>query len=158
MVTSDQDRFSLQDYLSRGIAGDDGITSVELKPMRESDYIRLPYNQDINERSLRLCSWNVHVTTSYLDILELIDQFSSSLDTIGLCETFLSSNQSISLYSFPGYDLRIKNRVLMGRGGVGFLVKNGLNYQERDDLSIWMEGKVEVFSIEIEFDGKKNII
>ena len=46
----------------------------------------------------------------------------------------------------------------MGRGGVGFLVKNGLNYQERDNLSIWMKGKVEVFSIEIEFDGKKSII
>ena len=35
---------------------------------------------------------------------------------------------------------------------------NGLNYQERNDVSIWMEGKVEVFSIEIKFDGKKNII
>ena len=32
-----------------------------------------------------------------------------------------------------------------------------MNYQERDDISIWMEGKVEVFSIEIEFDGEKNI-
>ena len=39
-------------------AGDDGITSVELKHMRESEYIQLPYNQDINERSMRLCSWN----------------------------------------------------------------------------------------------------
>ena len=68
MVTSDQDRFSLEDYLSRVIAGDDGVTSVELKPMRESEYIGLPYNYDINERSLQLCSWNVHVTTSYLHI------------------------------------------------------------------------------------------
>jgi hypothetical protein len=44
----------------------------------------------------------------------------------------------------------------MSRGGVGFLLKNGLYYNERDDLSIWIEGKVEVFSIEI--DGRKNII
>ena len=49
-----QDRFSLQDYLSRGIAGDDDIWIVELKPMRESDYIRLPYIHDKNEKSLRL--------------------------------------------------------------------------------------------------------
>ena len=46
----------------------------------------------------------------------------------------------------------------MGRNGVGFLVKNGLNCQKRDDLSIWKEGKVEAFSIEIEFGGKKNTI
>jgi len=30
-----------------------------------------------------------------------------------------------------------------------------LNYNERDVISIWIEGKVEVFSIEIEFDGEK---
>jgi hypothetical protein len=63
MIMSDQDRFSLQDYFLRSIAGDDDIPIVELKPMRESDYIWLPYIHDINEKCLRLCSWNVHVTT-----------------------------------------------------------------------------------------------
>ena len=120
----------------RGIVGDNSITSVELKPMRECDLIRPSYYQYINERSLRICFCNVHATTSYLDILELIGQFSSSFDIIGLCETFLSSNQSNSLYSFSGYDFRIKNQVLMGRNGVGFVAKNGLNCQKRDDLSI----------------------
>ena len=77
MIMSDQDRYSLQDYLSGGITGDDDIPIVELKPMKESDYARLPHNHDIKEKSLRLCSWNVHVATSYLDILKLIGTFFS---------------------------------------------------------------------------------
>ena len=56
--------------------------------MRESDYVRLPYIHDINQKSLRLSSWIVHMTTSFLDILELIEQFSSSFVNMGLCKTF----------------------------------------------------------------------
>jgi len=58
------------------------------------------------------------VATSYLDILKLIEQFSSSFDIIGLCGTFSGSNQSLSLHSFPGCDFRVKDRVVMGLGVV----------------------------------------
>ena len=117
----------------------------------------MPYIHDINEKSLRLYFWNVHDITSYLDILELIEQFSSSFNIIGISETFFSSNQSqsLSLYSFLGFYLRVKNRVVMSHGRVRSLVKNGLKYNKMNDLSIWIEGKFEVFSIEIELDGRK---
>ena len=44
----DQGRFALLNYLSRSIASDDNISMVELKPVKKSEYIRLPPN--INEK------------------------------------------------------------------------------------------------------------
>ena len=43
----------------------------------------------------------------------------------------------------------------MSRGGVGFLVKNGLNYKERDYLSIWIEGRLEVFQPKLNLMGDR---
>ncbi|XP_065576967.1 protein mahjong-like isoform X1 [Artemia franciscana] len=77
-------------------------------------------------------------------VFNMIQSMDDTIDTIYGCTTISTAILgTLFPMHYPGYDLRTKKRVLMGRGGVGFLVKNGLNYQERDDLSIWMEDESE---------------
>jgi len=95
---------------------------------------------------------------SYHELLQLLDDIESNLDVIGLCETFLTSDQSHSSYSFPGYKLIVKNRVSLNRRGVGLLIKHCLKYEVREDLIIWLEGEVESNSVEVEFNGGTNLI
>ena len=39
----------------------------------------------------------------------------------------------------------VKNRMSLNRGGVGFLIKECFKYEVREDLIIWIEGKLENF-------------
>ena len=52
----------------------------------------------------------------------------------------------------------VKNQISLNRGGVGSLIKKCLKYEARDGLIIWIEGKVESSSIEVELNGRKNLI
>jgi len=87
------------------------------------------------------------VTSSYLDILRLLDDFSFLCDVLGPCETLLCTNQSLSPYSFTGYNLLVKNRTSLGRGGIILLVKEGIKSYIWNDFSIWKEGKVDIFQL-----------
>ncbi|XP_065573607.1 molybdenum cofactor sulfurase 2-like isoform X5 [Artemia franciscana] len=51
--------------------------------------------------------------------------------------------------TFKGYTLISKNRSLMGRGGLAFIIKDDIKFKVREDLSLWIEGKIETFAIEI---------
>ena len=82
----------------------------------------------------------------------------SSIDALGICETFLSMDSCLSSYIFPGYQMISKVRNRMRQGGLSFLLKNGIKFEERDDLCLWIEGKVEIFFVEIVFDENKKIV
>ena len=65
--------------------------------------------------------------------------FHRNFHRVGVCESFLSTDHSLSLYSFSGYKVQVKNRASMSRGGIAFLAKEGIGYSVRDDLSIVMK-------------------
>jgi len=46
----------------------------------------------------------------------------------------------------------------MARGELAFIVKEELKYMERDDLSLWIKGKVKIFSIEEEINDNLKVI
>lgn len=148
--------FRIEDVLDAQIGQDANIPFFSLRPLQESSYI-VPSNI-LQQDSLCLCSWNCHLTTGYLDVLQFIEDSTQNIDLIAICETFISSDQSLSSFVFPGYSLEVKNRKSLNRGGLGFLVKMNLNYSIRDDLIVWIEGKIESFCVELEIEKKKIII
>jgi len=99
MVGSEVEKINLEDCLSRGIArgNDSPITQLNKK---NSVYLRAPheFSSIENDEYLYLYSWNVHVTLSYLDILRLLEDLFSQFDVVGLCQTFLCANLSLSIY------------------------------------------------------------
>ena len=48
----------------------------------------------------------------------------------------------------------MKSKILLRPGQITFPMKEGNGYSVRDDLSIWNEGQVESFSVEIESNCK----
>ena len=145
----------IEDHLEAQIGSED-LPIINSKPLRESSYI-LP-SQVSSDISLCLCKWNCHLTTGYLDVLQMIKISSSKFDIMGICETFLSSDQSLSAFSFPGYDFEVRNRSTMNRGGLGFLIKKNMKYMVREDLGVWIEGKIESFCLELEIEKRKVLI
>ena len=82
--------------------------------LRQSTLIRPSKNgcsSDKAEQMIRVCTRNCHVTTDYLDILQLFEDSHSEFDIIGIYGTFMSQDQSLSAYSFPGYHLEVMSRV-----------------------------------------------
>lgn len=133
--------------------------NADFSPQRDSCYVDvISSGLEVNARSFCLCHWNCHVTSTYYEILQLIDNVNSKFDVIGLCETFLTSEHVLSLYNFPGYRLIVRNRERMGRGGLAFLVKDHFVAKIREDLSVWIEGKVESLTLELEVGGKNILI
>ena len=37
----------------------------------------------------------------------------------------------------------------MGRGGLAFIIEDDVKFKVREDLSLWIEGKIETFATEI---------
>ncbi|XP_065580163.1 uncharacterized protein LOC136040026 [Artemia franciscana] len=51
---------------------------------------------------------------------------------------------------------KVRNR--MRQGGLSFFLKNGIQFEEKDDLCLWIEGKVDIFSVETVFDENKKMV
>ena len=141
-----------EDHLEAQIGHDD-LPLIESKPHCESSYILK--SQISSERSLCLCSWKCHLTTGYLDVLQLIEKSSSKFDIMGISETFLNADKYLSAYYFPGYNFEVRNRLTMNRGGLRVLINKNVRYMNRENLGVWIEGKFESFCLEFEIEGKK---
>ena len=130
------------------------------KPLRPSRYVRFEEFGQIKKELYSLCvaQWNCHITSAFEEIVQFLSNIDSVIDVLGICESFLSLYSLLSSYAFPGYQLISKSRHSMGRGGLAFLVREGLNFEEREDLYLWNEGKIEIFSIEIEINNGKKLI
>ena len=59
-----------------------------------------------------------------------------------LCETFLTYLNA-SMFPIPGYEFVHKSRNNLSKGGVAIYVLLGLNYMERPDLWVNIEGEFE---------------
>ena len=64
------------------------------------------------------------------------------LDFIMICETFLHSRNE-NLLNIPLYKLVSRNRSNTSRGGVCIYVKDTIQFEERNDFTIFDEGKFE---------------
>ena len=69
-------------------------------------------------------------------------------DVMGLAETWLDAESEKSLV-IQGYSAICASRKRKGGGGVAVLVRDGLTYRERPDLSKFVEGEFESTFVEI---------
>ncbi len=70
------------------------------------------------------------------------------MDCVLLCETFID-DANACLYSLPGYNLFCRNRERMRRGGIAIYIRQDLQCNRRDDISINVEGEFESLFLEI---------
>ena len=74
-----------------------------------------------------------------------INSLLNNLDVLGLCETWLDDDDCWEDYEVDGFKLERKDRQTGDRGGVGFYIRDNLNYrrmkkiESRDVESIWIE-------------------
>ena len=78
-------------------------------------------------------------------------------DFILLCETFLHDGNT-HLFGLPGYNFIYKNRINMRRGGVCMYIKDSIQFNLRDDLATFEEGKFESIFIETVNTVRKTIV
>ena len=94
----------------------------------------------------------------FKDLVVDITKPSFDLDIIGLSEIFKINNE----FNLPGYHDFIHSNRPEGddnRGGVGFFIKDEINYTVRSDLSIFIPHVIETLFIEITKNhGKPNIV
>ena len=134
-------------------------SSITFLQNRDSFYVNLLSSVfNLDENSFCFGHWNCHVMTSNHEILQILDSKNCRFDVIGQCKTFLTLVHTLSLFSFPGYQLIVKNRKTKARRGLAFLVKEHLVANTREDYFIWIEDRVETFTLELEIEGNKILI
>ena len=146
----------VNEILECKIARDSVVNCPE--SVRKSQYVTFQFPIRKENKSFRVSEWNCHVTSSTEDIENFLSSMNSSIDVLGICETFLSMDSCLSSYIFPGYQIISKVRNRTRQGGLSFLLKNGIKFEERDDLCLWIESMVEIFYVEIVFDESKKIV
>lgn len=131
--------------------------------LSDCDYLDISEENLIykRENSFTIAHFNIHSIPSkyddFLQLLKLLDEKNLSPDIIMLCETFLSEKNH-SRFHFQGYNMVNAYRVNKKRGGVSLLIKLGINYVERPDLSLFEEGKFESIFLEIQQNKSRNIV
>ena len=73
--------------------------------------------------------------------LEYLNNLCTEFDIIGVCETWLTCDNS-DLYKMKGYDHVKQVRINRKGGGVSLFIRNNINFSERNDVFInetWCE-------------------
>ncbi len=131
-----------------------------------SSYIDIESFTDNSNKGFQYKNCAMHINIQSLpakleslkSMLADLSEKNIKLDYLMLCETFLKDNTS-HLFEIPGYTLVCKNRSHNTRGGgVAIYVNELYNYEVRDDLSVFDEGKFESLFIEIKSRSQKLII
>ena len=79
------------------------------------------------------------------------------IDYILLCETFVNDDNA-HLFKLPNYNLIYKNRKIKSKGGVAIYIRDNIQYNLREDLSIFIEGEFESIFIESINNGQTSIV
>ena len=79
------------------------------------------------------------------------------LHVILLCETFIK-DLHVNYCNIEDYDFVYSNRSGRMGGGIGIYVHKTVDYIERPDLNVFLDGKVESVFIEIKFNRKSLIV
>ena len=89
--------------------------------------------------------------SSKVDQLEtLLSELSDAhveIDYILLCETFVNDDNA-HIFKLPNYNFNYKNRKIKAKGGVAIYIRDNIQYNLREDLSILIEGEFESIFIE----------
>jgi len=148
LLRLENNRFSLDNILSSDVGSLSEFRDKQ--PARLSKYVALDdVSAPIMLSGFQILHWNCHLTTSHEDIVDIINKLDSEVQVIGICESFISEQCPASLFNFPGYTLISKNQSAMERGSLAFIIKNDVKFKVREDLSLWIKGKIETFVIEI---------
>ena len=96
-------------------------------------------------RGFKIANLNITSLIKHIDELRIIYMHNQELDVLGINETRLDSDVPIDLISIDGYTWIAKNRNRSG-GGVGFYIRNSINFEVRQDLN---NNEIESLTIEI---------
>ena len=106
------------------------------------------FAMSVNIRSLKN-------TLNFTKLETLILSMEIKPHLIGVCETWLSLDSTGMYQNLSGYDFISNPRILRTGGGVGFYVKKGLHFIEREDLWIMEEGFYESCFIDVIAKNKR---
>ena len=70
------------------------------------------------------------------------------IDYILLCETCVVNDDNVHLFKLLNYNIICKNRKIKAKGGVAIYIRDNIQYNLREDLSIFIEGGFESIFIE----------
>ena len=126
----------------------DNFLSHETLWNNKCDYVQLDtcVNLNTDNYNLIILQLNICGLISHQDELKLLlhklSKKNSGVDIILLCETFLNK-KTAKLIQIPGYNMIANNHQHNKGGGTAILIKDGLKYNRRKDLDIFIEKEVE---------------
>ena len=130
--------------------------------LNECDYVNLEdmNNTVVSKSDLSIYQLNIrsllHKFTNLKNTINLLENKNIFLDLISLCETHLTDLKE-PLCELNGYKLESNNRKQKKGGGVCIYVRDTYKYVRRNDLEIFLEGRLESCIVEI-VCPKKNVI
>ena len=93
--------------------------------------------------NLKCSTSSIQGLSSKFDQLQtLLSELSDAhveIDYILLCETFVNDDNA-NLFQLPNYNFIYKNRKIKAKGGVAIYIRDNIQYNLREDLSIFIEG------------------
>jgi exonuclease III len=131
---------------------------------RECNYYELEDLEHVSVREkneYRVMHLNIQSLPSKFDNLKIMlyrmQDIGKRLDFILLCETFLTMTNA-HMFNIDGYNFVCYNRKNSSRGGVAIYLRNDIDYIERPDLGVCVDGEFESIMIEVKSMEKKIII
>jgi len=79
------------------------------------------------------------------------------IDYILSSETFVNDDNA-HLFKLPNYNFIYKNRKIKSKGGVAIFIRDNIQYNLREDLSIFIEGELESIFIESINNGQTSVV
>ncbi len=117
----------------------------------------LPSEVSLTTNNIKLIHCNARSLKSKFDkFLTLLTSLSCQFDILGISETWLSDN-IMSDFNIPGYNIVFNNRQNSRGGGVAMYIADKINYKQRQDLEINNDAITSKF-IEVSSKNCKNII
>ena len=108
------------------------------------------------EKGLGVACHNINRLINKLDELKLIlDTDKSPLDIYCICETFLTPTIDDNCLKINGYSFFRKDRLHKRGGGILMYIRNGLNFQRRQDLE---EKSIEMNCVETKCSNKSILL
>ena len=80
------------------------------------------------------------------------------IDYILLCETFVVNDDNVHHFKLLNYNFICKNRTIKAKCGVAIYIRDNIQYNLREDLSIFIEGGFESIFIESIKNGQTSIV
>ena len=127
------------------------------------DYIELDHCGNLNPNNYNLIIMKLNVRSILVhqqelkQLLRSLEKKNSHIDTLLLCETFLSSKTEQKV-NFPGYTHVGNHRPTIKGGGVSLLLNNNITYKRHKDLDIFEEGLTESVFIEAVAKNGKHLV